>query len=290
MRAGRGECRLARIVDFRRLINMYAGHCQHLTMSARFSLGSLSVCQSVNANYVLTCPVIDAGGRELVDAGVVAGVDMTPEVGRLPQRLRSALTSLSSQCALTKLSYLLSKPNFSVERVRALMGSPIRGELSIPNLAETAPVVQDSPALSVLLSQLISLIAGTTSMQPIPSNDNDDVSHIDETAAWSSTQRDSMMMEAALAPYLLSLAAAKNDSAAMKQLLASMHALDSAKVQGVPGMAQHQQVSGAVNKMDPASGRNALHTAAMNGSLDCLQALLEAGALVHMRDTLGHTA
>ena len=47
---------------------------------------------------------------------------------------------------------------------------------------------------------------------------------------------------------------------------------------------------GLANSLDPASGRSPLHAAAINGSLRAANMLLEAGALVHVRDGLGHTA
>ena len=47
---------------------------------------------------------------------------------------------------------------------------------------------------------------------------------------------------------------------------------------------------GIVNVVDPASGRTPLHVAALNGSTKCAMLLLESGALVHLRDTLDHTA
>ena len=46
---------------------------------------------------------------------------------------------------------------------------------------------------------------------------------------------------------------------------------------------------GVANCVDPASGRYPIHVAALNGSNHCITALLEAGALVHLRDSLGHT-
>jgi lysophospholipase len=193
-----------------------------------------------------------------------------------------------AQCALTKLSYLLSKPSLSVERVRELMASPLRGELSIPNLAATAPLQGQSTSLSGLLSQLIHLISGET--LPSGVTEADRASTVDSTAAWTSTQRDSTLVETALAPYLLSLAAARNDKEAMQRLLASVVALDGAKAHTGSATVHLQQVSGIVNAVDPASGRNALHTASLVGSTDCVKLLLGAGALVHLRDTLGHTA
>ncbi|KPV76540.1 uncharacterized protein RHOBADRAFT_13284, partial [Rhodotorula graminis WP1] len=55
---------------------------------------------------------IYATGRALAAAGVVPGADMTTE------------------CALAKLSYLLSKPDLSPAQVRALIAQPLRGELT----------------------------------------------------------------------------------------------------------------------------------------------------------------
>lgn len=51
-------------------------------------------------------------GKQLQSVGVVAGGDMTPE------------------CALTKLSYLLAKPELSRDQIRSLMGKSLRGELT----------------------------------------------------------------------------------------------------------------------------------------------------------------
>jgi lysophospholipase len=56
------------------------------------------------------------------------------------------------------------------------------------------------------------------------------------------------------------------------------------------GEEQHVIVGGIVNWINPASGRSPLHVAAINGSTQSVDALLKAGALVHLRDSLGHTA
>lgn len=54
------------------------------------------------------------GGRALAEAGVVGGADMTPEA------------------ALTKLAYLLSRSELSVEEVRRWMTVDLRGEMTVP--------------------------------------------------------------------------------------------------------------------------------------------------------------
>ena len=78
-------------------------------------------------------------GIGLLKVGVVSGGDMTPEVGsRIILHLGDLTMEL--QCALTKLGYLLSKPDLSVAQVRSLVGTPLRGELTLPssNLPKSA--------------------------------------------------------------------------------------------------------------------------------------------------------
>lgn len=57
-----------------------------------------------------------------------------------------------------------------------------------------------------------------------------------------------------------------------------------------PSSHQRSIAGGIVNCFDPASGRSPLHVAALNGSSKCINILLKSGALVHLRDSLGHTA
>jgi len=47
---------------------------------------------------------------------------------------------------------------------------------------------------------------------------------------------------------------------------------------------------GVVNCLESASGKSPLHVAAINGNTRSADLLLRSGALVHLRDTLGHTA
>ncbi|KIK33727.1 hypothetical protein CY34DRAFT_687116 [Suillus luteus UH-Slu-Lm8-n1] len=47
---------------------------------------------------------------------------------------------------------------------------------------------------------------------------------------------------------------------------------------------------GIVNCLDAGSARSPLHVAALQGNVRCVEKLLESGALVHLRDGLGHTA
>jgi 60kDa lysophospholipase len=47
---------------------------------------------------------------------------------------------------------------------------------------------------------------------------------------------------------------------------------------------------GVVNALEAGTGKSPLHVAAINGHAQCINMLLQNGALVHLRDSLGHTA
>ncbi|KAF5389825.1 hypothetical protein D9757_003583 [Collybiopsis confluens] len=136
-------------------------------------------------------------GRTLLQAGVVPGGDMTPE------------------CALAKLSYLLSKSEFSMSEVRKLMGVPLRGELTRPGLVPPPgqlTVQQNLESLNGALSHFSRLSQST----PAHSKPQILVSGLDEAsqdsaAPWSWTAAEAASTEAALYPFLLHLAVAKND-------------------------------------------------------------------------------
>lgn len=82
-------------------------------------------------------------GHSLRAAGVVAGHDMTTE------------------CALTKLSYLLSFPDHDRMTVSRLMGESLRGELTVPLLERRDSSLSPASWLgSVLHSTLIATTAG----------------------------------------------------------------------------------------------------------------------------------
>ncbi|EPQ57971.1 asparaginase-domain-containing protein [Gloeophyllum trabeum ATCC 11539] len=157
-------------------------------------------------------------GRTLLKSGVVPGGDMTPE------------------CALAKLSYLLSKPELSVSEVRDLVMSPLRGEITRNRSSPTAP-------------------SAVTADETIGSNLQNISGIISQIVRLSSTTPGLPLITAAPSP----------------------------PVMGSTG-------AGVVNSLEPGSGRSPLHTAALNGAAECISKLLEAGALVHLRDSLGHTA
>ncbi|KAJ7745018.1 L-asparaginase [Mycena maculata] len=206
-------------------------------------------------------------GRELAAVGVVAGSDMTPE------------------CALTKLSYLLSKPELHVEDVRKLVSTPLRGELtrqSATTLSQTT-INQNIENIQGLLSEFVRLSGRPETPQitiSLPTEATQDAA-----ASWTSTAAEAASTEAALLPFLIHAAAARNDAEAVKFCLEAEATTDSIASPGPSNVA-----SGLANTLDAASGGSPLHAAALNGSTECVDILLSRGALVHLRDTLGHTA
>lgn len=132
-------------------------------------------------------------------------------------------------------------------------------------------------------------LSNTTPTTPkiIVSTDSMDEATQDAAKPWSWTAGEAASTEAALVPFLIHLAAARNDVESLRFCLSpstdtEQHARgDSQRYRAVAG--------GIVNCLDPASGRSPLHVAALNGSTECTGILLESGALVHLRDSLGHT-
>ena len=199
------------------------------------------------------------------------------------------------QCALTKLAYLLSKPELSVRNVRDLIGKPLRGELT-PATGDRPPAMTNAETVQDVLSHMIRIstknFPGAFMRPNVPPitltldrPEQNLLKTLDVTAEWGSTASETVSTEAALFPFLMHLAAARDDVDGLRFCLdieaSSMSGLNTGK---------HAIAGGMVNCVDPASGRTPLHAAALSGSLRSVNALLEAGALVHMRDALDHTA
>ncbi|KAG7448040.1 L-asparaginase [Guyanagaster necrorhizus] len=220
-------------------------------------------------------------GRTLLQAGVVPGHDMTPE------------------CALAKLSYLLSKPELSTDDIRKLMGTPLRGELTRPmsGAVPSQPTIdQNLEKIQGVLSQFVRLLEQSAS--PVPkitlSAPVDEASQ-DAAASWSWTAAEAASTEAVLFPFLIHLASARNDTSSIRFCLDSSSTPsrysdpDSVLSPSVDAPQYGNIANGLVNSLEPGSGRSPLHVAALNGHTESVNVLLQSGALVHLRDTLGHT-
>lgn len=131
-------------------------------------------------------------------------------------------------------------------------------------------------------------------------------SKLDEAAApWSWTAAEASTTEIALFSSLIHLSAASDDIDGLELCLSGGdlpqpstdgsttttidESSSGALAVGATGLTV-AMAGGIVNWVNPASGRSPLHVAALNGSGRCVEKLLEAGALVHLRDSLGHTA
>jgi lysophospholipase len=172
--------------------------------------------------------------------------------------------------------------------VRSLISIPLRGELTppVPSLP-AAPSSDDVDTdLSEVLSQFVRLSSSVRKID-IPQIVIGEEAQ-DAAAPWSRTAAERASTEASLLPFLMHLAVARDDVEGLEFCITSAGtALYSGVIEGtaevvVPG--------GIVNCLDAGSGRSPLHVAALNGNTRCVEKLLESGALVHLRDELGHTA
>ncbi|KAG9046542.1 hypothetical protein FS837_004241 [Tulasnella sp. UAMH 9824] len=243
-------------------------------------------------------------GRTLLNAGVVAGGDMT------------------APCALTKLAYLLSKPELSVAQVRELIKTPLRGEMT----TSTSLTNSASPGLesvSELLSQVLRISSTPSSALPPTSSSTapplisitsslasnttstpqDTKTAKDATAPWSLTASDAASTQSALLPFLIHLAAARDDVDGLKYCIEADDQLFNALAQptaevmsptgavgaGAGGTTTMTVPGGVVNCLDGATRMSPLHVAALNGCERAVSVLLQSGALVHQRDVMDHT-
>ncbi len=243
--------------------------------------------------------------RSLLQIGVIPGSDMTPEVSAA--LVSTTRSSFLQQCALTKLGYLLSKPDLSLRQLQDLIRIPLRGELTCssataPSQVSTAPSTSGNESsldtIHHVLSRFIRL-SHLPSLIPeiiISSDAIVTASETQDTAApWTWTAAEASTAESVLLPFLIHLAAAKNDIENLRYCIETEKLyLDQRGYNeplGTSTAGKHGGIAGGiVNCLDPGSGRSSLHTAALNGHTPIVELLLQSGALVHLRDTLGHTA
>jgi len=153
------------------------------------------------------------------------------------------------------------------------VGSPLRGELTRAPHAVRAPAIDTNlEAIGGVLSHVVRLALPMRHQTPtIVVSDAPDEPP-DAGAPWAWTAAEVATTQGALLSWLIHLAAAAND------------------VRGLEYCLSTDAAGGIVNWINPASGRSPLHVAAINGGVQSVRTLLEAGALVHLRDSLGHTA
>ncbi|WAR57340.1 hypothetical protein PtB15_8B387 [Puccinia triticina] len=227
-------------------------------------------------------------GRALAEVGITGGRDMTTE------------------CALAKLAYLLSKPSLSPTKIRTLISQPLRGELTLPARVQFQPQpVEDR--LNWLMKQITSLKL-TSHNSPVPKDQNDTIpkhapqipstiisddstpllqrspnlgrlSFYQDVGVELETsemlQREQDLTEQSLLPIALTAASARDDSS-----LSSLLEICSDQI----------QTQGLLNlRIATGLGQTALHLAAFYGRFKNIELLLDHGASVHLRDDTGHT-
>jgi lysophospholipase len=177
----------------------------------------------------------------------------------------------------------------SVQDVRDLIGIPLRGELSrAPGTFLQQPLTaeQNSDSIQQILSHFVRLARSPSSVLPqitIASDSFDSGAPKIAAAPWSWTATEAATTEAVLFPFLIHLAAAKDDLESLKFCLKPADNDDEElKFKMIPG--------GIVNCLESSSGRSPLHVACINGNVRSVELLLRSGAIVHLRDNLGHTA
>jgi lysophospholipase len=166
------------------------------------------------------------------------------------------------------------------------MGTPLRGELTCSSgSAPTQPTInQNLESIQGLLSQFVRLSNFAAPTPQITITTMDEATQ-DAAKPWTWTAAEAASTEAALVPFLVHLAAARDDVESLKFCLSP-----STDTPTSGGDQQYGAIAGGiVNCLDPASGRSPLHVAVLNGSAQCTDILLKSGALVHLRDSLGHT-
>ena len=166
--------------------------------------------------------------------------------------------------------------------MRKLVGAPLRGELTrIPRGTRTPTVDVNFEPIGNTLGHIVRLTSPARNPTPaiVVSDAQDELPDAGAPSAWTAAEVATTQL--ALFSWLVHLTAAANDVDGL------LHCLST---DGAQEEEECTIVGGIVNWINPASGRSPLHVAAINGSAHCVHALLKAGSLVHMRDSLGHTA
>lgn len=194
-------------------------------------------------------------GSWLTAIGVVPGYDMTPE------------------CALVKLSYLLSK-GLKQDEVASLLKQNLRGELTPApeHPRNEASPHSDNAGRGGFVEDMLNLVQQTSAKQPSYSAQLDSS---DGSFSYPSLDRVPVAetshegMERELVPLLLGSCVLRNDVYGLR------HLLDRAANQALAAKF--------------SNGKTALHLACQSALPEIVRALLFAGANVHSRDREGHT-
>ncbi|KAK4053465.1 hypothetical protein OIV83_001632 [Microbotryomycetes sp. JL201] len=234
-------------------------------------------------------PEVYETGRALLAVGISGGADMTVE------------------CALAKLSYLLSK-DLSALQIRRLLSQPLRGELTLTTPPQThASPLQAGERLRGLFSRILecapassvkspsgrprSLSMTTASEGDARSTFNEGLLLPDEfQASWPATLKDEEIAEQAILPFLLGQASSRPD-ALLDNLLSSLANQSQATDSNGNNASDSTPivVTALLNESATASMQTPLHLACLACQASNVGLLLAHGASVHVRDALSHS-
>ncbi|KAM0788513.1 hypothetical protein ACM66B_001643 [Microbotryomycetes sp. NB124-2] len=237
-------------------------------------------------------PEVYETGRALLAVGISGGADMTVE------------------CALAKLSYLLSK-DLSPPQIRRLLSQPLRGELTLTTPPQThASPVQAGERLRGLFSRILECAPASSAKSPSgrprslsianTTSDGDSRSTVNENfllpdefqASWPASLKDEEVAEQAILPFLLGQAASRHD-ALLDNLLSSLSSTESstssAASNGNSTDSTPVVVTALLNESATASKQTPLHLACLACQSSNVNLLLAHGASVHVRDALSHS-
>ncbi|BGP30505.1 hypothetical protein JCM10296v2_002260 [Rhodotorula toruloides] len=224
-------------------------------------------------------PDIYETGRALAAVGIVGGGDMTTE------------------CALAKLSYLLSKPELTPAQVRKLLAQPLRGELTpvAPVPTYSSPLDTET-RLRTLFSQLVECAPPNSRSSVSPHKvvkpqltGEDPVLPSEFTSAWPSSLADEDALKAAVLPYMLAQAASRS-SELLQTLVTSLSVPNAALSSATTATSSHPlALPSLLNEPASVTLQTPLHLAVLALNAQNVELLLASGASVHVRDTHGHS-
>lgn len=239
---------------------------------------------------------IYALGQKLAAVGVVPGADMTPE------------------CALTKLAYLLSKPDLTRDQVRELMGRSMRGELTTRPLShdtsKAAGASRSRMNVADLLSRILqkpsdSISASSPAALNVKEDGAGDVATSFE--ADKAMECEVASAERVILPYLIYRAAADGDVNALKWHLEALQRLESSGISGGNDATDSPVMpfTSSSESPKPLSARGQSETAAARSGAEFTSASyrathgfdsqhqaspLDSSQALHIAAALGHTA
>lgn len=213
-----------------------------------------------------------ATARGLTKAKVVPGRDMT------------------SECALTKLSYLLGR-GFSPEKCRELLGRSLRGELTVVQM-QSRPIFYSGSGKAHSFTQFVS----RQILEETQANENDIEVALSNVNSNNGSQTPSLLgnsNEVAFTDGSMSPPAREtvNERASIYRSFFPVLLCTAAATGDLQGMYLLEAASN--NALEVTSydytGQTPLHSAVRAGQLPCARFLLKRGASVHVLSRQGHT-